>query len=318
MVQDEGTETLLEIGGNRSRWARHTKMLPFGSWDLGFGVWDLTESHFRDWAKPGPVPPGGSSPPLVPADETLDAISGHFRVFQLRRGHRFSTDDVLTAWYGTTWAPSASTVLDLGSGIGSVGMIAAWRLPGSRVVTIEAQPESVSLARKSVDYNGLSGRYEIREGDFRDAGAIGETELFDLVLGSPPYFPRGSGIEGDHPQKVACRFELRGDIQDYVTAASCHLAAGGLFACVFPEEQRARVEAAATSAGLVILRRRPIVFREGEAPLVTLFAMARRSDLPPAMQDRPWLEPALVIRTADGDVHPEYAAVKVAIGFPPL
>jgi len=224
---------------------------------------------------------------------------------------------VLTAWYGTTWAPAAATVLDLGSGIGSVGMIAAWRLPGSRVVTIEAQAESVALARKSADYNGLSERCEIREGDFRDAGAIGEAERFDLVLGSPPYFPRGSGIEGDHPQKVACRFELRGDIHDYATVASRHLAAGGVFACVFPEEQRSRVEAAAGRTDLVILRRRPIVFREGEPPLVTLFAMARQSDVPPAMHDRTWLEPPLVIRTAAGDVHPEYAAVKLAIGFPP-
>ena len=230
------------------------------------GVWDLIESHFKGWAKPGPVPPGALSPPVVPDDETLDAISGHFRIFQLRRGHRFSTDDVLTAWYGTTWAPSAASVLDLGSGIGSVGMIAAWRLPGSRVVTIEVQPESVRLARKSAEYNGLSGRYEIREGDFRDAGAIGEAERFDLVLGSPPYFPLGSGIEGDHPQKVACRFELRGDIHDYAAAASRHLAAGGLFACVFPEEERTRVEAAAAKTNLVILRRRPIVFRAVERP----------------------------------------------------
>jgi tRNA1(Val) A37 N6-methylase TrmN6 len=252
----------------------------------------------------------------VPPDETLDAISGHFRVFQLRRGHRFSTDDVLTAWYGTTWAPSVATVLDLGSGIGSVGMIAAWRRPGARVVTIEAQSESVALARKSADYNGLLDRFEIREGDFRD-GAIAEAERFDLVLGSPPYFPRGSGLEGDHPQKVACRFELRGDIHDYANAASRHLAAGGLFACVFPEEQRTRVEAAAGKTGLVIIRRRPVLFREGELPLVTLFAMARQSDLPPAMHDRTWVEPALIIRTADGEVHPEYAAVKLAIGFPP-
>ena len=58
------------------------------------------------------------------------------------------------------------SVLDLGSGIGSVGMIAAWRLPGARIVTIEAQDESVRLARKSVAYNGLESRYEIRHGDF--------------------------------------------------------------------------------------------------------------------------------------------------------
>jgi tRNA1(Val) A37 N6-methylase TrmN6 len=277
----------------------------------------MFETHFKGWAKPGPVPPGALSNPDLPDGVTLDAISGHFRIFQLRKGHRFSTDDVLTAWYGTSWCPSAASVLDLGSGIGSVGMIAAWRLPGARFVTIEAQAESVALARRSAAYNGLDGRYEIRHGDFRDAGALAADERFDLVLGSPPYFPPGTGIEGDRAQKVACRFELRGDIGDYARAAAAHLAPGGLFACVFPEDQRERVERAAAGAGLAIVRRRPIVFREGEPPLVGLYAMTRTADIPERLHGTSWVEPPLVIRAAGGSVHPEYAAVKLSVGFPP-
>ena len=277
----------------------------------------MVTTHFRGWANPGPVPPGASGSADVPPGETLDAISGHFRIFQLRDGHRFSTDDVLTAWYGTAWVPSASRVLDLGSGIGSVGMIAAWRLPGARVVTIEAQEQSVALARKSAEYNGLPGRYDIRHADFREPGALASDERFDLVLGSPPYFPLGTGIQGDHPQKVACRFELRGDISDYARVAAAHLAAGGVFACVFPEEGRSRVEAAAGGAELAIVRRRPVVFREGEPPLVGVYVMMRRTDLPEPVRLRTWVEPPLVIRAADGSVHPEYAAVKLAVGFPP-
>jgi tRNA1Val (adenine37-N6)-methyltransferase len=95
------------------------------------------------------------------------------------------------------------------------------------------------------------------------------------------------------------------------------LANGGVFACVFPEEQRGRVERAARDAELVIVRRRPVVFREGEPPLVTLFGMTRAGDLPESMRLRTWVEPPLVIRTAAGEVHPEYAAVKVSVGFPP-
>jgi len=277
----------------------------------------VIDPFFKQWAKPGPVPPGALDPPAIPVGESLDAISGHFRIFQLETGHRFSTDDVLTAWYGTAWAPSAARVLDLGSGIGSVGMIAAWRLPGAAFVTVEAQDDSVRLARKSAAYNGLENRYEIRHADFRSAEALGPGERFDLVLGSPPYFPLGSGIEGDHPQKVACRFELRGDIRDYCAAASAHLSPGGFFACVFPEEQRQRLESAARDAELAVVRRRPIVFKDGEPPLVTLFAMARAGDLPERMRARTWVEPPLVIRAADGSVHAEYAAVKLSIGFPP-
>lgn len=279
------------------------------------------EPFFKGWAKPGPVPPGAHEPPAVPEGETLDAISGHFRLFQLRDGHRFSTDDILTGWYGSTCAPSASRVLDLGSGIGSVATVVAWRLPGAQLVTIEAQDESVRLARKSIAYNGLAGRYDIRHGDFRDESLLAGEPAFDLVLGSPPYFPEGTGLHGDHPQKIACRFELRGDIGDYARVAAAHLARGGVFACVFPEEQRERVSEAAVRAGLVIVRRRPVVFREGEPPLVTLFVMMRGEDLParvhPAPGEAIWVEPPLVIRTRDGGIHPEYAVVKLSIGFPP-
>jgi hypothetical protein len=86
-------------------------------------------THFKGWAKPGPMPPGASETAAAEREshETLDAISGYFRLFQLREGHRFSTDDILVAWYGTSWCPTARTALDLGSGIGTVGMISAWR-----------------------------------------------------------------------------------------------------------------------------------------------------------------------------------------------
>jgi len=143
---------------------------------------DSMPRFFKGWAKPGPILSREAVAEIDPDEgETLDAISGDFRLFQLKKGHRFSTDDVPTAFYGTCWCPRAETVLDLGSGVGSVGMIAAWRLPGARFVTIEAQQESVRLARKSARYNRIEERYEIRLGDFRDSTVLGENECFDLV-----------------------------------------------------------------------------------------------------------------------------------------
>ncbi len=272
------------------------------------------ERFFKGWAKPGPAAPAGLSPD---EGETLDALSGHYRIFQYRAGHRFSTDDLLTAWYGTSWVPRAERVLDLGSGIGSVGMTAAWRLPGARFTTIEAQAISVRLARKSAAYNGLLDRYEIREGDFRDPGILAENECFDLILGSPPYFPEGTGPVGDHPQKVACRFELRGDVTDYCAVAARHLDWGGVFAGVFPAAQRERVEKGVREAGGTLVRTRDIVFKEGEAPLLFVFLMMRQDHLPEGLRGRTWKEPALVIRDASGAVHPEYQAVKLSFGFPP-
>ncbi|MGV3774584.1 MAG: tRNA1(Val) (adenine(37)-N6)-methyltransferase [Verrucomicrobiales bacterium] len=282
---------------------------------------NFAEPIFKGWTKPGPIPPGalGHGPELEPG-ETLDSISGYFRLFQLTKGHRFSTDDVLVAWYGSCWASTARSVLDLGSGITTVASIAAWRLPAARIVSVEAQAESVRLARKSAAWNGLIERLEIREGDFRDATVFKEDERFDLVFGSPPYFPQGSGVAGDHPQKIACRFELRGDVADYCKVAVERLNPAGMFACVFPvtpEEQHARVIEGAKAANLTILRWRPVVFREGEPPLLGLFMMMRTVDLPHSMHGKTWEEPALTIRTKKGEVHPEYSAVKLSFGFPP-
>jgi len=276
-------------------------------------------SHFRGWAKPGPPAPGAWVAPDVQAGETFDALSGHYRLLQLSDGHRFSTDDLLTAWYGTSWCPSARTALDLGSGIGTVATVVAWRLQGVRLVTVEAQEVSVGLARRSARYNGLEDRMEIRLGDFRSAGILREDERFDLVTGSPPYFPPGTGIESGHPQKQACRFELRGTVADYCAVASRHLAVGGFFAGVFPWEptQWRRVLDGARDAGLSLVRCRPVVFREGDPPLVGLFGMVRSADLPQGFLERTWTEPALVIRTRDGAIHPEYSALKLSFGFPP-
>ena len=199
-------------------------------------------------------------------------------------------------------------------------MIAAWRLPGAKFVAVEAQEESVRLARKSARWNGLEERYEIRHGDFRDRAILPLEEKFDLILGSPPYFPVGSGVQAEHPQKIACRFEMRGDISDYCAAAGPRLKSGGVFICVFPvtpPEQKRRVEAAAAAAGLGILRWRPVTFREPEAPLLGLFCMVNVNDVPHKTLEKAWVEPALAIRTAGGLVHPEYSVVKMSFGFPP-
>lgn len=275
---------------------------------------------FKGYVLPGPTPPGLPEGEF-PEGTSLDSISGQWKLFQYKKGHRFSTDDVLVAWYGTTLAPRPERVLDLGSGIGSVGMVAAWRLPGARFVTVEAQEISIALARKSAAYNGLSAeRYELRQGDFRDEGVLGPGEQFDLVLGSPPYFPLEDGVLGDHPQKIACRFEVRGDISHYCQTAAKHLAPGGWFACVFPvapAHQLERVLLAAKDAGLSIIKRREVALKEGEPPLLGLFAMARATDFPEHFREKTWAEPVLTIRRTDGSVHPEYSAIKLSFGFPP-
>ena len=270
------------------------------------------DDSYRGWRRPGPVPPGGVE---VEEGETLDFICGYFRIFQYAKGHRYSTDDVLTAWYGTTHAPRVDRAADLGSGIGSVALISAWRLPGATFCTVEAQDISLRLAKKTMRFNGLESRFTLYQGDLRDASILANEKPFDLVTGSPPYFPPGTATEAEHRQAVPARIEVRGSVADYAQAASRILAPGGLFAFVFPTLQLARVLDALADARLKLVRRRDIVFKQGEPPLISLFAATRAEDLPPTYEA--FVEPPLTIRTRDGGVDPEYSAIRLSFGFPP-
>lgn len=283
----------------------------------------MTTPKFKGWTKPGPIL---DSPSDLEEGETLDALSGTYRIYQYENGHRFSTDDLLVAWFATSHSIRAERVLDLGSGIGSVAMTAAWRLPFARFTTIEAQERSIRLAKKSVIYNRLSDRFDLRLGDFRDESVLASDAKFDLIMGSPPYFPLTDGVLSDHPQKVECRFEARGDVRDYCMAAARHLAPGGMFFLVFPKNQEERVLEGAENSGLLILRSRQVVFKEGEVPLLCLYQLAACEAFPEKLPGKlegfsnrrvGWEEPALIIRARNGEVHPEYAVAKLSIGFPP-
>ncbi len=282
-----------------------------------------SDPKFKGWTKPGPRLDSEAD---LGEGETLDALSGNYRIYQYAAGHRFSTDDLLVAWFATTHAIRAERVLDLGSGIGSVAMTAAWRLPHAKFTTVEAQERSIRLARKSVKYNRLEDRFDLRLGDLRDDEVLAPEAKFDLILGSPPYFPLTDGVLSEHPQKVECRFEARGDVRDYCAGAAKHLAPGGMFFIVFPKNQEARLLEGVASSGLAVLRSRAVVFREGEAPLLSLYQLGAAEDFPPKLFEKlkradgvnlGWEEPPLTIRRRDGEVHPEYAVAKLAIGFPP-
>lgn len=273
--------------------------------------------QYRGWTRPGPTPPGGVD---VEDGESLDYIAGKWRIFQYAKGHRFSTDDVVCAWYASQWAPRVERYCDLGSGIGSVALSVAWRRPGAQVVTVEAQAISRRLQLKSIAYNGVQDRFRSIAGDLRDENLLADEEPFDLVTGSPPYWAEGSALAAAHPQAIPARLEMRGTIIDYAKTAARLLAPGGVFACVFQASQDERVRDAIAGANLALLRTRPIRFKEG-VPAATsgaqVYLAARRQDLPGGWHRPPIEEPPLTVRTKDGATDPEYAAVRLSFGFPP-
>lgn len=268
------------------------------------------------WIAPGPAPAGpGDREDLWPAeDEDLCYLTGDWRIFQKLDGHRWSLDDLLTAWFAVQHAPDPVLhALDLGCGIGSVLMMTAWALPNARCVGVEAQVVSAGLARRSVAYNGEASRVEVIDGDLRDLSALDPALSFDLVTGTPPYIPPGEGVISDKIQCGPCRFELRGGVEVYVEAAAKRLAAAGVFVCCAGAQptMRGRVEAALPLHGLHLWAVCDVIPKTGKQPLMSLFAARRAA--PPAPPNRA----TITIRDPHGARTPEYQEVRARMGLPP-
>ncbi|HEX5061173.1 MAG TPA: methyltransferase [Kofleriaceae bacterium] len=239
---------------------------------------------------------------------TIDALTGGWTIAQRKKGHRHSTDDLLTGWYAALVVPDARHILDLGSGIGSVGLIALWRSPHATLVAIEAQEISFALLEGNIMRNGLGDRVRAIHGDLRD---VRLPERFDLVTGSPPYWDVSEGIVPADSQKAHARFELRGDIRDYARAAHDALAENGRFVFGFPTVQQHRARVAAQAAGLAVERLRHVIPRHGADPLFSLFACRRDADPGTDLV----VEPAHIVRDEHGDPTAMHRAVRAALGF---
>ncbi len=141
-------------------------------------------------------------------------------------------------------SPAPARWLDLGTGIGSVGLFLAWRFPQARGLGVEVQVLSAAMARRSFAWNGAADRVEIRDGDFRDPGLLAGQGTFDLVTGTPPYFPIGTGPQSERTQRAPCRFEHHGGVEAYCEAAARGLAPGAPFIACEAWTQHERVEPA--------------------------------------------------------------------------
>jgi tRNA1Val (adenine37-N6)-methyltransferase len=240
---------------------------------------------------------------------TTDRLTRDWTITQRKRGHRHSTDDLLTGWYATACAPDAVRVLDLGSGVGSVGMLVLWRSPLARLTAIEVQEVSFQLLERNIADNDLGARVRAIHGDLRHTRLAGES--FDLVTGSPPYFGVTEGIVPADSQKAHARFELRGDVRDYCVAARTSMAEGGRFVFCFPASRRARADRALADSGLALVRSRDVVPRRGASPLFSLFCCRREED--PGRE--PIEEPTYYVRDEAGVQTTEHAATRAAFGM---
>ena len=239
----------------------------------------------------------------------VSGLVGPYRIFQRKNGHRHGIDDATTAWYALQKTRPVKKTLDLGTGIGTVGLAVLWALgEGAELTCVEAQQISYRLLCENILGNGLNECVQAIHGDIRD---LDLGERFPLITGSPPYFPMGTGSLPEDSQKAHARFELRGHIGDYARAAKGHITQDGLFVFCFPFQQKSRCIKLVTDVGFRFMTIRDVVPMARKPPLFSLYC-ASLSFTGTMTEEDP-----LIVAFENGRYTPEMRALQATRGFGP-
>ncbi len=239
---------------------------------------------------------------------TRDRLTRDVWLLQRARGHRFSSDDLVTALLAHEAAPAAERILDLGCGIGSVLLHLAWACPTATLCGIEAQAVSFELLRRNVDASGFADRIAIHHGDLRDGEACARLGTgYPLVTGTPPYFPVGTSLDAVDEQRAYARIEYRGGVEAYLAAGARALAADGVMVLCGDARAEDRVATGAAAVGLAIDACCLVIPRAGEPPLFAVWTLHRHA--------RPRVDTTMTLRDAAGAKTADAARLRAFAGL---
>jgi tRNA1(Val) A37 N6-methylase TrmN6 len=232
-------------------------------------------------------------------------LDGRLRVLQPATGYRAGLDGVLLA--ATVEARPGSQVLDVGAGVGVVGLCVAQRLPDVRIAMVERDAGLAALARRNVERNGLANLARVIEADVvqplrASPELAAAAESFDHVLANPPFHIEGRGTGSGDPVKAGANAMPAGALDAWVRFMAAMARPGGLLTLIHRAEALPEVLAALDGRfGAIVVV--PVHPREGE-PAVRILVRAVKASRAPLQ-----LRPCLVLHNADHSFRPRIAAV---------
>jgi tRNA1(Val) A37 N6-methylase TrmN6 len=232
-------------------------------------------------------------------------LSGTLTLRQLKRGHRAGTDAVLLA--SAVPVLDGRRVVDLGAGVGTIGLIVAARFPRARVTLVDKDARLVGLAQDNITLNGLQRRVTTIEADvFANATQRRARGLppgsFDCVVTNPPWLDgRRFRVSPDKGKSTAHVLE-GGTLDDWLKTAADLLGPRGDLMIVYRADGLPLLLAAmAGRFGGIVLR--PVQPREGTLATRIIIHAVKGSRTPLA------IESPLVLHDADDHFTPEAEAI---------
>ena len=240
----------------------------------------------------------------VPPETADRLLGGRLSLVQRSTGHRAGTDAIVLA--AAAGILDGDRFVDVGAGVGTVGLAMALRCAGATGILLEADPTAATLARENCARNGLDGRVRVVEADLFDKPLPRPADLAfesaSLVVGNPPFYLSGEVRSSpDAGRALAHNLDSRSH-GDWVRAMLALLAPKGRFVIIHrPEALPALLEACLGRLGAVVVR--PIQARRGRDAVRILLGGTKGSRAPFR------IAPAFVLHEADGSFTPEAEAV---------
>ena len=200
----------------------------------------------------------------------MEYIADHYTL-DLGPGFPLSTDSMVLADF--VKLPKNATVLDLGSGCATLGLLLCARDQSCRVTGMELQEAAHAAAVENIARNGLEGRLSSICRDLRDMPLAPGS--FQVCVSNPPYFSGGAA----HSKNPTARQEDTCTPKDLFAAASRALRWGGDFFLVHKPERLAQLCFEASSHGLEPKRLR-LVRHRPDAPVSLILLSCRRGGKP--------------------------------------
>jgi tRNA1(Val) A37 N6-methylase TrmN6 len=253
-------------------------------------------------------------------DEMLTALAGHWCLYQFEYGHRMTTDDLVCGAIASMQNINIEKYMDLGTGLGSVLHIVNWKRFGEikECFGIEAQEKNYNLALKSIRFNGIDSFTKLINIDMRDLMTSQDVLLndtkFDLITGTPPYFPLNNQSHPDEFGRTMCAFEVRGGIEVYIEVAAKYLKMDGRLVIANGYLQSERTLKCAERYGFSCTEIWNVHGRTRSACLFSVFCFKRKGN---HVQGEVVEIKKLDIRGEDYQFTKEYEEMLISMGKPP-
>lgn len=184
-----------------------------------------------------------------------------------------STDSI--ALSGFVRLPKNASVLDLGSGCGTLGLLLCAKDPGCSVTGIELTADAHSMALENAQCNDLSHRLTSICADLKTISDFIKPGSFQLCVSNPPYFTGG-------PQSQSVPLARRADaccVEDLMGAADWALKYGGDLFIVHRPERLAELFACASNHKLEP-KRLCLLRHKADGPVTLVLVQCRKGGKP--------------------------------------